>query len=120
VSNLHQSQLSAEMANMGINNGVIEDSVDVNTGAANVTTGDQRSPQHHGSSGSISAGSGTGISGAGRGRYGRQEARARRPLGSSTMNAINGYNPRAPSRGTDDKHGHGELRLIELLVESAD
>jgi hypothetical protein len=24
------------------------------------------------------------------------------------MNAINGYNPRAPSRGNDDKHGQGK------------
>ncbi|KAF1822429.1 uncharacterized protein K489DRAFT_358660 [Dissoconium aciculare CBS 342.82] len=119
VSNLHQSQLSAEMANMGIN-GHGDETADASN--SNTPAGEQQSPQHynHASSGSISAGSGTGISGAGRGRYGRQEARARRPLGSSTMNAINGYNPRAPSRGNDDKHGQdGDYETTGGIISQA-
>lgn len=109
VSTLHQSQLSAEMANMGISNGHHDSLSDESGGVNGVAR--QHQQQHYGphaNSTSASSGSGTGISGAGRGRYGRQDARNRRPLGSSTMNTINGYNPRVPSRGSDGKHAAGE------------
>jgi hypothetical protein len=96
TSSMHQSQLSAEMASMGISSGQAD-------GAADEVAQQQYSPSGNGTS----PGSGTGISGAGRGRYGRQDGRHRRPLGSSTMNVINGYTSRAPAR--DVKHGEGEL-----------
>lgn len=98
TSSMHQSQLSAEMASMGINSGQVD-------GASDDTTGGAQQQYSQGGNGT-SPGSGTGISGAGRGRYGRQDARTRRPLGSSTMNVINGYTSRASAR--EAKHGEGK------------
>jgi len=95
ASSMHQSSLSAEMASMGISN---------MDGAADEYSHAQR--PHHAGPGSSP--SGTGISGAGRGRYGRQNGRdSRRPLGNNTMNA-NGYGPRAPARSVSG----GEVRSI--------
>lgn len=91
ASSMHQSQLSAEMANMGISNshadGVMDDvgangiqEQEYNTSPAGTTT------------------SGTGISGAGRGRFGK--VRNRQPIGNSgpTDKYGNAYS-RAPARG---------------------
>lgn len=104
TSSMHQSQLSAEMASMGINSGQADGGADDSSGGAQ---------QYSQGGNGASPGSGTGISGAGRGRYGRQDGRNRRPLGSSTMNVINGYNSRAPAR--EVKHGEGEFSLqIEI------
>ncbi|CAK1364837.1 unnamed protein product [Cercospora beticola] len=96
ASSMHQSQLSAELANMGISSSRVE----ADEEAVHATQ-----QQHYDPHASPSAGSGTGISGAGRGRYGRQDGRNRRPLGSSTMNTINGYHSRASPRGSDARNG---------------
>lgn len=110
ASSMHQSQLSAEMANMGISNSHAEVDEDV-------VNGIQHNQQQHYDPHAAPpiAGSGTGISGAGRGRYGRQEGRnTRRPLGSSTLNAINGYNSRSSPRSSDARNGEGKFRLIDI------
>lgn len=105
TSSMHQSQLSAEMASMGINSGQADGvTEDVNGGAQQ---------QYSQNGNGTSPGSGTGISGAGRGRYGRQDGRVRRPLGSSTMNVINGYTSRAPAR--EAKHGEGKRCTLTTL-----
>ncbi|EME44916.1 hypothetical protein DOTSEDRAFT_70828 [Dothistroma septosporum NZE10] len=91
ASSMHQSSLSAEMANMGISNthtdGALDDiSVHGQTAA--------ELEQHGGQAGHASIGaSGTGISGAGRGRFGRQDARHRKPLGHA-VNTSNLHNSR--------------------------
>lgn len=91
-SSVHQSQLSAEMASMGIGGG--DAALDDNTGM---------NGQH--AYNPVPTSSGTGISGAGRGRYGKHSIRSeRRPLGSSTMNALNGYSSRAPPRAGEVKN----------------
>lgn len=75
ASSMHQSQLSAEMANMGISHG---------------DGGGDRDVAYSYHYAPMSSPGGTGISGAGRGRYGRQNSRnERRPLASSTMNTVN-------------------------------
>lgn len=103
ASSMHQSQLSAEMANMGISSHAEEDEERV----AALT--EQHLQQHYNpESATAVSGSGTGISGAGRGRYGRQDGKHRRPLGNSTMNTINGYASRSP-RGSDAKGGAGKF-----------
>ncbi|EMC94218.1 hypothetical protein BAUCODRAFT_224889 [Baudoinia panamericana UAMH 10762] len=81
-SMMHQSSLSAEMASMGISGQ--QDGVD--DGAVAV----QSQPYHP----PAVSGSGTGVSGAGRGRYGRHENvrnGLRRPLGSGSGNLTNGH-----------------------------
>lgn len=105
TSSMHQSQLSAEMASMGINSGQAD-------GGSDDVNAQQYGQGGHGTS----PGSGTGISGAGRGRYGRQDGRIRRPLGSSTMNVINGYTSRAPAR--DVKHGEGKFPSPTFLGQA--
>ena len=81
ASSMHQSQLSAEMASMGISGGL--DGADDGGGVAVQSYAPAAN------------GNGTGISGAGRGRYGRQSGRGeygvRRPLATSNPNAVNGY-----------------------------
>ena len=104
ASSMHQSQLSAELANMGISSSRVE----ADEEAVHATQ-----QQHYDPHASPSAGSGTGISGAGRGRYGRQDGRNRRPLGSSTMNTINGYHSRASPRGSDARNGEGKFRAFD-------
>jgi hypothetical protein len=91
TSSMHQSQLSAGMASMGISGGV--DGADEGRLGGAVQ-------QSHSHTPATSTGSGTGISGAGRGRYGRSHVRhdMRRPLGSSNMNSVNGYGSRMPTR----------------------
>lgn len=88
---MHQSQLSAEMANMGISNsdGVVDD-VGVN--------GIQEHEYSTSPTGATNSTSGTGISGAGRGRFGKM--RNRQPIGNSgpTDKYGNAYS-RAPARG---------------------
>jgi len=98
ASSMHQSQLSAEMASMGISGGADDDGGHGGGGGG---------VQHAGA-----GGNGTGISGAGRGRYGRQSGRSeygvRRPLASSNANAINGYrnnNAAANGNGSRDLKG---------------
>ncbi|MCJ1286118.1 hypothetical protein MMC26_005461 [Xylographa opegraphella] len=83
----HHSSLSAEMANMGIS--------PTHDLGANPVTPENTSSQYYGSVGSNAASSipGTGIFGAGRGRYGRSGRRdtsGRSPLGVST-NASNAW-----------------------------
>ncbi|TKA58602.1 hypothetical protein B0A55_12971 [Friedmanniomyces simplex] len=89
-STLHQSSLSAEMASMGISgqhDGAADDGGSVAV---------QSQPPY--TSPGVTAGSGTGISGAGRGRYGRsgnpnaQRNGLRRPLGNGTAN-LSGVGP---------------------------
>ncbi|KAF2841105.1 hypothetical protein M501DRAFT_526271 [Patellaria atrata CBS 101060] len=85
------TNLSAEMASMGISPEAGDHSA-------------QDDPSHYAGGNSLPSapGSGTGISGAGRGRFGRPAARGvteRRPLGSST-NGLNAYNG-VPGKGRD-------------------
>lgn len=98
ASSMHQSSLSAEMASMGISN--MEGAADEYSNAPRAGPG--------------SSPSGTGISGAGRGRYGRQSVRdSRRPLGNGT---VNGYGPRAPARSVSsgDAKGIGEWKACDI------
>ena len=91
VSSMHQSQLSAELANMGISNST--DNGTAEEGAYGFSNGSN----HHSSTGTAAStlnGAGTGISGAGRGRYGRHEIKPRRPFGSSGVSPVNGHNAR--------------------------
>lgn len=102
ASSMHQSSLSAEMASMGINNF---------DGTPDEYPHAQR--PHHAGPGSSP--SGTGISGAGRGRYGRQTIRdVRRPLANGTMNTINGYGPKAPARSVSGS----EVRSVDISSEN--
>ena len=110
TSSMHQSQLSAEMASMGISGSIDGAMDDVHAGEAVAVQ------QHYTPLPAVAANSGTGISGAGRGRYGRQNGRSdhgmRRPLGSSNMNSVNGYNSRVPARsGSEGKGGTGKAHL---------
>ncbi|WPH05123.1 Hypothetical protein R9X50_00802500 [Acrodontium crateriforme] len=107
TSSMHQSQLSAEMASMGINQNeeVLDDSGTMT--------------QYYNSSPAAPA-AGTGISGAGRGRYGRQSAKhERRPLGSSTMNTINGYNARLSRTGGDVKTNDAGIENAGGIISQA-
>jgi hypothetical protein len=100
-----QSQLSAEIASMAIsqNDGSVDD------GAPN--GGPVAVPQQPYTPPVVA--SGTGISGAGRGRYGRQNGHGRngerRPL-ASAVNVPDGHGPRVPrpAGGGDEKTGGGE------------
>jgi hypothetical protein len=112
ASSMHQTQLSAELANMGISSSHAEVDEDV---AIAVHHAQQHAP-YDSHAAPQAAGSGTGISGAGRGRYGRQEARNRRPLASSTMNTVNGYHSRASPRSSDARHGNGEGKISALSI----
>ncbi|OQN95945.1 hypothetical protein B0A48_17783, partial [Cryoendolithus antarcticus] len=91
TSSVHQSTLSAEMASMGINN----------DGAADEHHAVQYQQQH-----GAAAMSGTGISGAGRGRYGRPSGR--RPLASWTASSTNAntVSGRAPMRSGENDGSH--------------
>lgn len=100
ASSMHQNQLSAEMASMGLN-GSLDGALDDARDGIGAVKGEYY-PSPPGSS-SLT---GTGISGAGRGRYGRQSGRAdhgiRRPLGTSSLNSMNGY----PARPLTKHGGH--------------
>lgn len=101
ASSMHQSSLSAEMASMGISQ----------TDGAGDDPGSSVRHQYAGAA--ATSPSGTGISGAGRGRYGRQSVRdVRRPLANTAGNAVNGYGPRMPVRSASggDVNHNGELR----------
>ena len=104
TSSMHQSQLSAEMASMGLNGSVDGAMDDVHGGRDGVVTVKGEYLPTPPASAVSSAG--TGISGAGRGRYGRQNGRVeqslRRPLGSSSVNSVNGYQPRPAGKGVVD------------------
>ena len=104
ASSMHQSQLSAEMASMGLNGSVDGAMDDVHGGRDGVVTVKGEYLPTPPASAVPSAG--TGISGAGRGRYGRQNGRVeqslRRPLGSSSVNSVNGYQPRPAGKGVGD------------------
>lgn len=88
-SSIHQSRLSAELANMGISYSarpVVEG--DVGEYATNGIQG----PPNDSSAQSSYRSAGTGISGAGRGRYGRREVKdGRRPLASTAVNSAGGH-----------------------------
>ena len=106
ASSMHQSQLSAEMASMGISGGSMDGAVDDGHGGGGVAV-----QQPHALP-PAAANLGTRISGAGRGRYGRQSGRndhgMRRPLGNSSMSAVNGSSSRLPARsGSEVANGVG-------------
>ena len=106
VSSMHQSQLSAELASMGISNSKSDGAAD--EGIYGFSNGSQH--QYSAGSGSGSSnGAGTGISGAGRGRYGRHEVKPRRPFGSSGVNPVNGYNARTFVRNDVKISASGEI-----------
>ena len=104
---------------MGISgvDGTVED-VHVGSGGGSggaVAVQQQQQVHHHYPP--VSASAGTGISGAGRGRYGRQNGRSdhhgvRRPLGSSSMNSVNGYTSRLTRN--DVKGAAGESSKLHL------
>ncbi|KAF2725256.1 hypothetical protein K431DRAFT_300160 [Polychaeton citri CBS 116435] len=113
LSSTHQTQLSTELANMGISghgDGVEEDY-------------GQRGWTHAGAPPVGATGSGTGISGAGRGRYGRQNGRhdMRRPLGTNTMNSVNGYSTRVAPNGSvsADLPSEEKPGIITQAIKSA-
>ena len=87
LSNHHATSLSSELANMGISNGDVGSQDGSDGGISQYYgTGSSAMPAVHG---------GTGISGAGRGRYGRsgrRDASGRSPLGVS-LNGTNGWHP---------------------------
>ncbi|KAK3719941.1 hypothetical protein LTR37_004064 [Vermiconidia calcicola] len=101
ASSMHQSQLSAEMASMGIS-GSIDGAADDVGGPVGVQHQHYVQNTPYTPSPAVTANAGTGISGAGRGRYGRQNARSdhamRRPLGTSSLNSVNGYSGRMAAR----------------------
>lgn len=101
---IHQSRLSAELANMGISqqHGEVEDGGRSAGHSVDSSPYDVSSPPN-----SVA---GTGISGAGRGRYGRRDAKdGRRPLANTAVNTVNAYGGRAPSKGSAgaDAKAHG-------------
>ncbi|GAB7359734.1 hypothetical protein MBLNU230_g6908t1 [Neophaeotheca triangularis] len=99
ASSMHQSQLSAEMANMGISQG--EGGGD----GRDVAYGQHYAP--------MSSPGGTGISGAGRGRYGRQNSRnERRPLGSGSMNTVN-FGKRSQGISEPELSSEGSVGLTQ-------
>ena len=111
-STLHQSSLSAEMASMGISGQSDGATDDVDPASVH--------SQHYTSPG-VSAGSGTGISGAGRGRYGRsgnghmQKNGLRRPLTNGTVNpSLVGQVKGAVRAGGDVRNGDGAYTEAEL------
>ena len=89
----HSSNLSTDLANMGIAGGIEPDG----------TGGSADQYYGTGSSAVPVAGSGTGISGAGRGRYGRsgKGVNQLRPLGASTT-GLNAFANKAANRGKSD------------------
>ncbi|KXL45882.1 MAG: hypothetical protein FE78DRAFT_381916 [Acidomyces sp. 'richmondensis'] len=107
-----QSQLSAEIAGMAISqqDGAMEDGTDL------VSTQSYTPPV-------LASGTGTGISGAGRGRYGRQNVHGRngerRPLGSGTLNISNGYGPRLPRDHKDSSGIENTGGIISQAIKSA-
>lgn len=106
TTSMNQSQLSAEMANMGLA-GSPDGAIDDGRGGMAMSESYNMPPLQQ-SSGAPP--SGTGISGAGRGRMrqsGKVETGLRRPLGSSNPNTVNGY---APSRsGSEIKTAMGKF-----------
>lgn len=120
----HQSSLSAEMAQMGISS-----PREIDSGQADADGGVS---QYYGSGNSaIPAGStGTGISGAGRGRFGRSGARnssGRSPLGVSTNGSNAATSARSVLQRRDPTSGGGiqnkgklgfTLNKLEIWVEA--
>lgn len=112
ASSMHQSSLSAEMASMGISQA---DGVGDDPGP---------SARHQYAGAGVTSPSGTGISGAGRGRYGRQSMR--RPLGNTAGNAMNGYGQKMPIRsasGGDVNHNgelHSSISAFDVSGQSLD
>ncbi|CAK4032965.1 Hypothetical predicted protein [Lecanosticta acicola] len=96
ASSMHQSQLSAEMANMGISNTHADGAADEHgvNGIASPEEHDYSAPTPP----ATSSASGTGISGAGRGRFGKSRNRPAIGNGTSTDKYGNVYS-RAPARG---------------------
>ena len=111
----HHSSLSTEMANMGIS------SHDIDSSQSESASG---TAHYYGTGGpSVITSSGTGISGAGRGRYGRSSGRmanGRSPLGVS----LNGSNAWQAGRSsgrreyapTDSRGGKGKARSNYLVI----
>lgn len=116
-SSVHQSQLSAELANMGISSPHGLD------GAADHANGEQLVYPN-----GMPASGGTGVSGAGRGRYSRQNPRAeRRPLSGNPHSLANGYSSSLSARsrggnwrgdGTKTKPEHDQ-GIISAAIASA-
>lgn len=116
----HHTNLSAEMANMGISSHTGDGSLLDESGSG--------VGQYYGTGSSAvsTTGSGTGISGAGRGRYGRsgRASMERRPLGAST-NGLNAYanggsvKARRDWNGTAGPGSKGMLISCSRLVEPA-
>lgn len=100
ISAAHQSRLSAELANMGIQGDETGDGeID------NIVLADSSHGAAYGAPGTLA---GTGISGAGRGRYGRRDPKdGRRPLASTTVNTTSAHNGRPMPRTSIDGKGQG-------------
>ncbi|KAK4544672.1 hypothetical protein LTR36_003921 [Oleoguttula mirabilis] len=111
LPSVHQSQLSAEMASMGISgqtDGAMDDGVNggpvVGQQQVHATPGQPATPS-----------SGTGISGAGRGRYGRQNG-WRNGERKGTVVSLSGgppYPNRTPTRAGDVKNGGADPNGID-------
>ena len=115
----HASNLSADLTNMSLSNGgEVVAAVDPSSGSTGqyYSGGTALTPS--------TPGSGTGISGAGRGRYGRagRSLSERRPLGAST-NALNAYLGPAARRsqvnGAGPQKGKRQLLLQFTREEKA-
>ncbi|PSK58689.1 Cell wall transcription factor ACE2 [Elsinoe australis] len=115
---VHQSSLSADLANMGISSPAgAGDTTDQVNGTGQVG---KSSPQH-------SAGSGTGISGAGRGRFGRNSGKPERRGGSNGI-IMNGYTSSLSARsrggdfrgdGTKPKHNNDQGIISAAIANAA-
>ncbi|KAK3677012.1 hypothetical protein LTR78_003217 [Recurvomyces mirabilis] len=120
----HQSSLSAEMASMGISgqgDGAGDESAVLRSVASEAQA-------YAAAVGGASA-AGTGISGAGRGRYGRTASvpknGLRRPLGSGPVNVPNGYGPhKSTGRSGEglpngDEHYENTGGIISQAIKTA-
>lgn len=122
-SSLQQHQLSAEMANMGLNGGL--DGAADDGGPVPVAVQHQ-APHHlpnaHAAPAPLATASGTGISGAGRGRYGRQNGYGRngerRPLGNSMSGGNGSYAPPRSGAAKNGETGHSPSLCSPSLIPS--
>ncbi|KAK5123711.1 hypothetical protein LTR85_002347 [Meristemomyces frigidus] len=111
LASVHQSQLSAEMASMGISgqtDGAMDDGV--NGGPVSAQQQAYSSPAQP-----ATPSSGTGISGAGRGRYGRQNGwrNGERKLMGASLSGGPPYGSRTPARAGDVKNGGADPNGID-------
>lgn len=105
LASVHQSQLSAEMASMGIS-GQTDGAIDDGVNGGQIAGQQQPYPS---SAQPTTPNSGTGISGAGRGRYGRQTGwrNGERKLMGVNVTSSPASGSRAPARAGDVKNGGG-------------